>query len=110
MFDFVLRHTPHGETRRRMTVAAEIPSDASPAAVAGILGNGSLITAPDTVPFCLWMAANRSANFVQAIADTISVGGDCDTNAAIVGGIVALTAGGDAMPSEWLAAREAVRF
>ena len=58
-----------------------------------LLGNGSLVTAPDTVPFCVWMAAHHLDRFVDALGKTISVGGDCDTNAAIVGGIVALSAG-----------------
>jgi len=38
------------------------------------------------------------------------VGGDCDTNAAIVGGIVALSAGRAGIPSEWLQARERIQF
>ena len=72
------------------------------------LGNGSLVTAPDTVPFCLWIAAYHLDQFVDALGKTISAGGDCDTNAAIVGGIVSLSAGRGSIPSEWLKAREAV--
>jgi len=45
---------------------------------------------------------------VEALGTTISVGGDCDTNAAIVGGIVALSAGRESIPPEWLAAREPI--
>jgi ADP-ribosylglycohydrolase len=54
------------------------------------------------------MAANHSHDFVDAIGKTISADGDCDTNAAIVGGIVALSAGRESIPIQWLAAREAV--
>jgi ADP-ribosylglycohydrolase len=43
---------------------------------------------------------------VAAIAKTISAGGDCDTNAAVVGGIVALSAGREAIPPGWLKDRE----
>jgi ADP-ribosylglycohydrolase len=78
--------------------------------VAKSLGNGSLVTAPDTVPLCLWMAVHNSSDFAEALARTISAGGDCDTNAAIVGGIVALSAGRESIPAEWLQAREAVRI
>lgn len=46
--------------------------------------------------------------FVDALGKTISVGGDCDTNAAIVGGIVALSVGREGIPTEWLKAREPV--
>jgi ADP-ribosylglycohydrolase len=56
------------------------------------------------------MAAHHPGHFVEAIGKTISVGGDCDTNAAIVGGMVALSAGRESIPSEWLKAREKVIF
>jgi ADP-ribosylglycohydrolase len=52
------------------------------------------------------MAAHHLDHFVEALGKTISVGGDCDTNAAIVGGIVALSAGRESIPVEWLKARE----
>ena len=41
-----------------------------------------------------------------AIVNTIRCGGDIDTNAAIVGGIVALAVGRDGIPADWLADRE----
>jgi ADP-ribosylglycohydrolase len=78
--------------------------------VARALGNGSLVTAPDTVPFCIWMAAHHPRHFAEAIGKTISVGGDCDTNAAIVGGIVALSAGRESISAEWLKAREPIQI
>ena len=68
------------------------------------------MTAPDTVPFCLWIAAHHPDRFVEALGKTISVGGDCDTNAAIVGGILALSAGRDGIPAAWLEARELSRI
>jgi len=74
------------------------------------LGNGSLVTAPDTVPFCVWMAAHHLNRFVDAMGKTICIGGDCDTNAAIVGGIVALSAGREAIPADWLKAREQIQI
>lgn len=86
------------------TTSLEIPI----ADVARALGNGSLVTAPDTVPFCLWIAAHHLDHFIEALGKTISVGGDCDTNAAIVGGIVALSAGRDSIPIDWLKAREPI--
>jgi ADP-ribosylglycohydrolase len=77
---------------------------------ARILGNGSLVTAPDTVPFCVWIATRHLNNYVEALAETIPAGGDCDTNAAIVGGIVALSAGRESVPEEWLKAREPIQI
>jgi ADP-ribosylglycohydrolase len=67
------------------------------------------ITAPDTVPFCIWMAAHHLDRSVDALGKTICVGGDCDTNAAIVGGIVVLSAGRKSIPTGWLEARERVQ-
>ena len=109
-FEEVLRLTPESKVWRTILLASQIPCEIPTPDVAKALGNGSLVTAPDTVPFCIWMAAHRSANFVEALAQTIQAGGDCDTNAAIVGGIVALSAGQESIPAEWLKAREAVQI
>jgi ADP-ribosylglycohydrolase len=79
-------------------------------AVAKALGNGSLVTAPDTVPFAVWCAAHHLDNYVEAITLTISGDGDCDTNAAIVGGIVALSVGLERIPAEWRKEKEPLPF
>lgn len=109
-FDSVLRHTPESQVRRGILMASTIPPETPVIDVARSLGDGSLVTAPDTVPFCTWMAAHHPRHFVEAIAKTIGVGGDCDTNAAIVGGIVALSAGRDSIPKDWLKARELIQI
>ncbi|SBT38074.1 ADP-ribosylglycohydrolase family protein [Micromonospora auratinigra] len=77
--------------------------------VAAVLGNGSRVTAQDTVPFTLWVAATHLDDYPTAIRVCVEAGGDVDTTAAIVGGIVAGhtgvgTPGG--VPDGWLAARE----
>jgi ADP-ribosylglycohydrolase len=79
-------------------------------AVAKALGNGSLVTAPDTVPLAVWCAAHHLGNYAEAITITISAGGDCDTNAAIVGGIVALFVGRERIPAEWRKEKETLPF
>lgn len=110
MFDAVLQHTPESKVRRGIQLASTTPTEIPEADVARSLGNGSLVTAPDTVPFCIWMAAHHLNRFVDALGKTVSVGGDCDTNAAIVSGIVALSAGRESIPVEWLKAREPIRI
>jgi ADP-ribosylglycohydrolase len=72
------------------------------------LGNGARVLAQDTVPFTLWTAATYLHDYPGAIIACIEAGGDVDTTAAIVGGIVASFTGiGDrGIPTEWLAARE----
>lgn len=110
LFDAVLRHTPESKVRRGVWLASSMPPGVSLADAARTLGNGSLVTAPDTVPFCVWMAAHHLDRFVEVIGKTISVGGDCDTNAAIVGGIVALSTERAGIPQAWLDARESIHF
>ncbi len=109
-YEGVLRLTPESEVRRKIQLAREIPAGVTSAVAAQMLGNGSQVSAADTVPFCVWVSAHYRNNFVDALAQAISVGGDCDTNAAIVGGIVALSAGREQIPTEWLAQREPLRF
>jgi ADP-ribosylglycohydrolase len=96
--------------RRGILLAAETPPHISVHEAARTLGNGLLVTAPDTVPFCIWVAAHHSSNFVEALGKAISAMGDCDTNAAIVGGIVCLSAGPESIPTEWLKTREPVKI
>jgi ADP-ribosylglycohydrolase len=109
-FDAVLEHTPESKVRRGIFIASTTPPELPVAEVARALGNGSLVTAPDTVPFCMWMAAHHLDRFAETLGKTISADGDCDTNAAIVGGIVALSAGRDSIPTEWLNAREPIHL
>ncbi len=108
LFEDVLRLTPESQVRRKLLVANTTPADVPVESVARALGNGSLVTAPDTVPFCVWMAAHHLDDFVGAMGLTISANGDCDTNAAIVCGIVAMSAGRESIPAEWLKAREPI--
>ncbi|SMD23485.1 ADP-ribosylglycohydrolase family protein [Kibdelosporangium aridum] len=61
------------------------------------------MTAQDTVPFTLWVAATYLDDYPQAITSCIEAGGDVDTTAAIVGGIVATRA---QIPKLWLESRE----
>jgi ADP-ribosylglycohydrolase len=107
-FGEILRLTPESKVRRGILIASQTSAVFPLTDVAKMLGNGSLVTAPDTVPFCIWMAAHHPGHFVEAIGKTISAGGDCDTNAAIVGGMVALSAGKTSIPSDWLQAREKI--
>jgi ADP-ribosylglycohydrolase len=102
----VLDAVPAGYTRDAIQDALGVPPTASVLQAAQALGNGSGVTAPDTVPFCLWVAARRSDDYAEALWDTVSALGDRDTTCAIVGGIVALKTGSAAIPNAWLTARE----
>jgi ADP-ribosylglycohydrolase len=106
LFGAVLQLTPESEVHRKIQLASQISENTDPLQAAKALGRGELVTAPDTVPFCLWMAAHHMDNYAEALGLTISVGGDCDTNAAIVGGIVANAVGREGIPQEWLGFKE----
>jgi ADP-ribosylglycohydrolase len=72
------------------------------------LGNGSNVTCFDTVPLALWIAFCNLDDFERAVRSAVACGGDADTLAAIVGGIVAARLGSDAIPSQWRSVVEPV--
>jgi ADP-ribosylglycohydrolase/ActR/RegA family two-component response regulator len=102
----VLYRVPEGDTRRGIEVAAAIDPGADVDEVARRLGNGSNVSAQDTVPFALWAALSSLDSYCEAFWKTVSALGDRDTTCAIVGGIVASRVGRAGIPDEWLAARE----
>ncbi|WP_246037666.1 ADP-ribosylglycohydrolase family protein [Saccharothrix texasensis] len=67
------------------------------------MGNGSHSTAQDSVPFVLWFAATHADDYRVAVTACVEAGGDMDTTAAMVGGIVACRTG---VPADWPARRE----
>lgn len=126
MFDEVLKHVTQGEVRQGIEKAASlkfepatqpavrlldhgmrtVAFDTSIETIVRTLGNGSRISCQDTVPVCIWIAARHMDDYQTAVVQTIRAGGDIDTNAAIVGGIVSLATGRNAIPADWLAERE----
>lgn len=108
LLPFVLEVTPPGLVRDGIEAAMEIPRDTWHHDVARRLGNGTQITAPDTVPFCLWCAATFASQYEEALWNVVQVGGDIDTNAAIVGGILALSSNPPGIPEEWIRSRESL--
>jgi ADP-ribosylglycohydrolase len=98
--------TPVGETRAGILEALRLPLDRSVPAAVSALGNGARVISQDTVPFALWCAVRHLTRFEEALWATVSGFGDRDTTCAIVGGIVSLAVGWEALPSKWLAARE----
>jgi len=99
---------PPGYTRDAVAEALNVPPGATIVEAAQTLGNGSGVTAPDTVPLCLWVVAHASGGFEKALWHTVSALGDRDTTCAIVGGVLALTSGHDQIPQHWLQSREAL--
>ena len=104
--DSVLTHVPESEVRSKIRQARDMSADASVQFAVSVLGNGVRVSAQDTVPFALWCAAKHLSNYEEALWLTVSGLGDRDTTCAIVGGIVAAYTGTEAIPREWLKARE----
>ncbi|WP_027346858.1 ADP-ribosylglycohydrolase family protein [Hamadaea tsunoensis] len=103
--DGVLAHTPHSTVRDGIAKARKA-FHLSIEEVAYRLGNGSNVTAQDTVPFTLWAAARHLDDYPAAIRACAVAGGDIDTTAAIVGGVVSAYTGTAGIPADWLASRE----
>lgn len=106
LFDVVLAHTPPGPTRDGVERARAWPLDTSPTAAAKELGSGQQVLSEDTVPFVIWCAVRHLGHYEEALWCTVAGRGDRDTTCAMVGGIVALSAGRGAIPAAWLSARE----
>ncbi|MEW4490939.1 ADP-ribosylglycohydrolase family protein [Thalassoglobus sp. JC818] len=110
MIPWVISHLDESEVRRRLEWVATYPLDTWAYTIASQVGCGYDISAQDTVPFCLWMAAANMNDFQEALWTTARVGGDIDTTCAIVGGIIALSVGLEGIPVEWKRFREPINW
>jgi ADP-ribosylglycohydrolase len=105
LLDEVADRTPPGDVADRLRRADRLRS-AEPAHAAAVLGNGSELSARDTVPFALWSAATSPDDLAECLWRTVSALGDRDTTCAIAGGVVAARTGLAGVPAEWLARAE----
>ncbi len=106
--DQICTRLPQSEVRRGIEKAMELPPDTPVGKAALALGNGSHVSAADTVPFALWSAGCHLDSYENALWNTVSALGDRDTTCAIVGGVVVLRTGLAGVPGEWLSRREAL--
>lgn len=117
----VARWTPVGPTQRRIACAAELELGFEVQLAGEELGTGANVTAQDTVPFSLWVAARHLDSYEEALwtatahpalqigTNALSISAiDRDTVGAIVGGVVACASGVDGIPVLWRAACEAL--
>ncbi len=102
----VATRTPEGPTRDGIMNAMALDLSKDSREAARVLGSGSQVISSDTVPFALWCAARHLDSFEDAMWTTVAGLGDRDTTCAIVGGIVALSAGLASIPARFLEARE----
>ncbi|MGY4737980.1 ADP-ribosylglycohydrolase family protein [Streptomyces sp. ATMOS53] len=102
----VAAQVPDSDVRSGLRVAANLPEHTSVRHAASVLGSGTLISAPDTVPFALWSAAGHLNDLPEALWQTVGGWGDRDTTCAIAGGVVAARTGTGAVPTAWRQACE----
>ncbi len=106
LLDFVIAHTPDSYTLAGLQKARSLQPSCSVVTAAAVLGNGTKVTAPDTVPFAIWAASHTLHDYGESLWVTVSALGDRDTTCAIVGSITCLCALASTFPAQWLAARE----
>ena len=104
----VCERTPPSYVRNAIAQARELPKETPVRQATSLLGNGSAVTAQDTVPFALWSAARNLDSYEDALWDTVAGLGDRDTTCAMVGGIVVMKTGVRDIPQEWLECREPI--
>jgi ADP-ribosylglycohydrolase len=106
LIEAVLDYLPDGEVKTRTAGALSLRPASPIEQVVAALGNGTRVSAQDTVPIVLWCAAHAPEDFEEALWLTVSALGDRDTTCAMVGGIVACRVGRAALPQHWLTRRE----
>ncbi|MFG2476310.1 ADP-ribosylglycohydrolase family protein [Streptomyces fagopyri] len=102
----IASHVPDSDVRSGLLVASAFSPRTSVRHAASVLGSGTLISAPDTVPYALWSAAGHLGDLSEALWQTVAGWGDRDTTCAIAGGVVSARTGTGALPAAWLRARE----
>ncbi len=93
---------PRSRTRSGIEAAVKL-SAAEPDAAATKLGAGREFTAPDTVPFCLWVVARHGRHFERALGIACKPAGAHNCVGALVGALSALL--DPRIPPEWLRLR-----
>ncbi|NEC89443.1 ADP-ribosylglycohydrolase family protein [Streptomyces sp. SID12501] len=107
LLDGVIALVPRSAVSAGLRRARDMLDYADAGTVAAVLGCGRRTSAHDTVPFALWSAARALGDYEDAFWATAQVGGDVDTNCAIVGGVLAAGKAG-VPPSAWLERTEAL--
>ena len=90
--------------------ARDLPAETPLPEAVSRLGNGSRVSCADTVPLALWIAAAHLDDYATAVEQAVNAGGDTDTVAAIVGGIVAARVSTGGIPLEWRTGVEPLRL
>ncbi|MFI6704464.1 ADP-ribosylglycohydrolase family protein [Streptomyces sp. NPDC050509] len=108
LLDGVVALVPRSAVGAGLRRARDMLDYDDPGTVAAVLGCGRRTSAHDTVPFALWSAARGLGDYERAFWTTAQVGGDVDTNCAIVGGVISAAGASGAAPEHWRERTEAL--
>ncbi len=103
---YLMLLVPPSKVREGIRRARDLPPETTVEEAVAELGNGSRVTAQDTVPFALWCAAHHLGDFCEALWLAASGMGDTDTTCAITGAVVVMSTGTDGIPASWRESRE----
>jgi ADP-ribosylglycohydrolase len=99
--DEILRELPDCDTKSKISKSKTVPYDYNIETVKSILGNGTNMTAQDTVPFAIWCTAYNLDNFEEGLWKAVSILGDRDTICAMVGGMSIMSSNARNIPHNW---------
>ena len=102
----ILAELPDSDTKSKISKSKSVSYNYQIDTVKSILGNGTNMTAQDTVPFAIWCTAYNLENFEEALWKAVSILGDRDTICAMVGGMTIMSTRTENIPNNWITAVE----
>ena len=102
LFAELKARVPDSPTRDGIVQVASLPVDLSIEGWLKALDTKLGATSAETVPFCIAMISRHLGSLGEGLWRTMAGGGDHDTTAAMVGGVLALYVGQDGIPERWL--------
>jgi ADP-ribosylglycohydrolase len=99
--DSILVELPDSDTKSKISKSKSLSVDFHIESLKSILGNGTNMTAQDTVPFVIWCCSNNLTDFESGLWKAVSILGDRDTICAMVGGILIMSSDERKVPTNW---------
>lgn len=100
--DQILNELPDTDTKSKIAKSKEISLGYQIETIKSILGNGTNMTAQDTVLFAIWCAAHHLESLNEGLWKAVSILGDRDTICAMVGGIIIMSSKPENISEEWV--------
>jgi len=99
--DTIIEYTPESDLKYKLIKIKHLPESYHIRTIVSALGNGTKMTAQDTVPFAIWNVYHFMSNFKDCLWSTVSGLGDRDTTCAIAGGIAIMFSESRHIPKIW---------